>query len=105
MRREAQEAVAINLRRSIWNWIETFPNEFIEVAKGKRRLDGAPERVFDLFYQVNEDAYKRSIMPTLTALLLLCHDRTNHLARNASQKGQGKVNKKVSATSCQFHWY
>ena len=39
MRREAQEAVAINIRRAIWNWIEIFPNEFIEVARGKRRLD------------------------------------------------------------------
>lgn len=99
MRREAQEAVAINLRRAIWNWFEIFPNEFIEVASGKRHLDGAPERVFDLFYQANEDAYKRSIMPTLTALLLLSYDRTNQIARNSPQKGQGKMNKKVSANS------
>ncbi|KAI5118442.1 hypothetical protein M0805_000576 [Coniferiporia weirii] len=80
MKPEAQCAVAIYLRRAIWNWIETFPGEFAESSTGVRRLDGAPERVFDLFVQIKNEQNRKVIWPTLTALLLLSHERLKQLA-------------------------
>lgn len=75
MKPEAQSAVAIFLRRAIWNWIETFPNEFVDMANGHRKLDGAPERVFDLFLQIKNDHNRKIMWPVLTALIILSHDR------------------------------
>lgn len=76
MKPEAQNAVAISLRRAIWSWIETFPAEFAESSTGQRRLDAsAPERVFDLFFQIKTEQNRKIMWPTLTALLLLCYDR------------------------------
>ena len=79
MKPEAQGNVAIYLRRAIWNWIETFPGEFIDISTGARRLDGAPERVFDLFIQIKNEQNRKIIWPTLMMLLVLCYERLRQL--------------------------
>ena len=80
MKPDAQCAVAVCLRRAIWNWIETFPSEFIEMCNGYRKLDGAPERVFDLLTQIENDQNRKILWPTLCALLMLSHERLKQVS-------------------------
>ncbi|KAG8905759.1 Ras GTPase activating protein ira2 [Tulasnella sp. 403] len=75
MKREAQGAVSIALRTAFWNWIEYFPNEFFDIFRGVRRLDGAPERVFDMLHNMTENQSKRAFWPTLAVLLAASPDR------------------------------
>lgn len=99
MKPEAQSAVAIFLRHAVWNWIETFPGEFLEMCKGQRKLDGAPERVFDLFVQIENDQNRRILWPTLCSLLIISHDRMKQIALQFDPHSRGKnlQNKKVRA--------
>lgn len=72
MKRDAQATVALALRAAIWNWITIFSDQFIDVMVVQRRLEGAPERVFDTLFQVMTDAganQRRMLWPTLAALL------------------------------------
>ena len=76
MRRDAQVALCIPLRSAIWNWIERYPEEFNDCLIYQRRLEGAPERVFDLLYGLHETAENRShVWPALAALMCVSRDR------------------------------
>ena len=97
MKRDAQAAVAVSLRRAIWNWMETFPHEYLEVMQGTRKLDGAPERVFDMLFVNTDESNKRTMWPTLTALMMLSHDRSKQLAMSYARE-RTKSLKKVKPT-------
>jgi hypothetical protein len=76
MRQAAQMAIAIPLRVAIWNWIEAFPAEFIDVIRSKGRLEGSPERVFDLLHAMNQSAAaEKELWPTLTILHCITSER------------------------------
>ncbi|KAG2060194.1 hypothetical protein BDR06DRAFT_948277 [Suillus hirtellus] len=75
MKRQAQTAVAIPLRMAIWNWIEMCPQEYNEAVRSRGRLEGAPERVFDLLHSANEPGRERALWPTLTVLACLAAER------------------------------
>ncbi|KAG1752509.1 uncharacterized protein EDB91DRAFT_1102988 [Suillus paluster] len=75
MKRQAQAAVAIPLRMAIWNWIEMCPQEYNEAVRSRGRLEGAPERVFDLLHSANEPGRERALWPTLTVLACLAAER------------------------------
>ncbi|KAG0709913.1 hypothetical protein DFH29DRAFT_1012634 [Suillus ampliporus] len=75
MKRQAQAAVAIPLRMAIWNWIEMCPQEYNEAIRSRGRLEGAPERVFDLLHSANEPGRERALWPTLTVLACLAAER------------------------------
>lgn len=75
MKKEAQYAMASPLRNAIWNWIGNCPTEYNDTLANHRRLEGAPERVFDLLYDLHESANKISVWPALTALLCISSDR------------------------------
>jgi len=80
MKREAQSSIALSLRNAIWNWISGFPDQFGETTIYHRKLEGAPERVFDTLYQMMQDpgsisTNRRIIWPTLTALLATSPER------------------------------
>lgn len=75
MKPEAQLAVAIPLRAAIWNWIDLYPEEFNETLRYHRRMDGAPERVFDILWDSYEMNHKPGIWPTLSALSCISTDR------------------------------
>jgi neurofibromin 1 len=102
MKRDAQAAVAISLRRAIWNWMETFPHEYQEVIEGTRKLDGAPERVFDLLYVSVDEGNKKIMWPMLTALMVLSYDRSKQLAMSYSRE-RTKSSKKVNR-DCASAW-
>ncbi|TDL29911.1 hypothetical protein BD410DRAFT_780416, partial [Rickenella mellea] len=99
MSRDAQAAVAMALRKAIWNWIDNFPNEYNDVVNGSRRLDGAPERLFDLFFQISEAGNKSAIWPAMSLLMVTSHDRLKGIAMMSSPAiGANKANKK----ECQY---
>lgn len=102
MKSEAQAAAVVALRRGIWNWIEMFPNEYNEVVSGTRRLDGAPERLFDILYQISETRNKNAMWPTLNLLMVISHERISQLALNPGRTvGTNKPTKKVLSSG--FH--
>ncbi|CCM02314.1 uncharacterized protein FIBRA_04405 [Fibroporia radiculosa] len=75
MKTDAQAAVAIPLRAAIWNWIDLFPDEFGDNIRYSRRMEGAPERVFDILFDSQEGSQKTVFWPTLTALVCISSER------------------------------
>ena len=76
LKKDAQVPVSIALRTAVWNWIELCPDEFNEALRSHRRLEGAPERVFDLLYDLQESTRdKGGAWPTLAVLLSISHER------------------------------
>ena len=75
MRRDAQVAVAGPLRTAVWNWIEYHQEEFDDAQRHHRRLEGTPERVFDILYQMVDTPHKAAVWPALTILMCISIDR------------------------------
>ncbi|PVG03445.1 hypothetical protein CPB86DRAFT_723065 [Serendipita vermifera] len=80
MKRDAQSSIALSLRNAIWNWISVFPDQFAETVISQRKLEGAPERVFETLFQMMHDSSsqntnRRIIWPTLSALLSISPER------------------------------
>ncbi|KAF8645481.1 hypothetical protein AX16_007766 [Volvariella volvacea WC 439] len=75
MRPEARIAVAAPLRAAIWSWIELFPHEFDESLRVRGKNEGAPERLFDLFYAISGPGTERDFWPTLTVLNCMSSER------------------------------
>ncbi|KAG8981934.1 Ras GTPase activating protein ira2 [Tulasnella sp. 425] len=92
MKREAQGAVSIALRTALWNWIEYFPNEYFDIFKGIRRLEGAPERVFDMLFNMTENQSKRAFWPTLTVLLAASPERLKQATLGVPKPKKQQVN-------------
>ncbi|MBW0469189.1 hypothetical protein O181_008904 [Austropuccinia psidii MF-1] len=75
LKRLAQADIALALRRSIWNWIETYPNEYANLLRSNGRLEGSPEVLFDVAHGLSENGKKRAyIWPMMSMLLALCPD-------------------------------
>ncbi|KAF7432844.1 Ras GTPase activating protein ira2 [Pleurotus ostreatus] len=77
MKPSSHMAISVPLRRALWNWIEVFPNEYNDVIKSRTRLDGAPERVFDLLYTLVTTNTEHIFWPTLAVLNCLSVERMN----------------------------
>lgn len=75
MKSDAQLAIAGPVRTAVWNWIELFPAEFNEAIRLRGGMDGAPERVFDIFYANIQPGSEKVIWPTITALNCITTDR------------------------------
>ena len=76
LKKDAQVPVSIALRTAVWNWIEHCDDEYNDALRSHRRLDGAPERVFDLLYDLQESSRDKSgAWPTLAVLLSISGDR------------------------------
>ncbi|KAH9981838.1 hypothetical protein BJV74DRAFT_778311 [Russula compacta] len=89
MKPEVKVAVAVPLRTAIWNWIGMFPDEYNEAIRMHRRLEGTPERVFDLLWDPSEVASARALWPTLAALAVISSERMR-----TDLKGSSKSNLK-----------
>lgn len=77
MKPSSHVAISVPLRRALWNWIEVFPNEYNDVLKSRTRLDGAPERVFDLLYTLVTTNTEHIFWPTLAVLNCMSVERMN----------------------------
>jgi len=98
MKPEAQMAIAIPLRTAVWNWIDLFPAEFNDAIRSRGRMEGTPERVFDLLYSMNQPGTERGVWPTLIILNCITSERlssdfhVNHFGyAGPSQKPSRKV--------------
>ncbi|GAB5590022.1 Ras GTPase activating protein ira2 [Umbelopsis nana] len=70
-----QLRVAIYLRNAIWNWIELYTVEFVDLCVNSKRTDSGPEILFDMAGAIADNTRKRSILwPLQTMLLVLCPD-------------------------------
>lgn len=84
--------IANAVRQAIWNWIEVLPNEYADLLAGRRSLDGAPERLFDMLYaQTERDNKQRSFWSTLTILLAISPERLKGLEMGGRVKKDRKV--------------
>ncbi|KAL0094126.1 hypothetical protein F4703DRAFT_1816773 [Phycomyces blakesleeanus] len=93
LKKSAQLAIAVILRRAIWGWIETYPSEFINLCRSKKRLDGRPDILFDICNSLADTTRKKAILwPLQTILLALCPDLM--IASSASE-GRGFLAKKT----------
>jgi len=75
LKKDALISLSYNLRAAIWNWIDIFPEEFNEVVRTRGKMEGTPERVFDLFYSMIVPGQEKVFWPTLTILNCLTSDR------------------------------
>jgi hypothetical protein len=100
MKPDVQAAIAIPLRTAVWNWIEIFPSEFNDAIRSRGRMEGAPERVFDLLYQSQAGREKFS-WPALMVLNCISAERissdfqVNHFGSVAGNIGGQKNYRKV----------
>eukprot|EP01114_Cavostelium_apophysatum_P004552 TRINITY_DN1484_c0_g1_i2.p1 TRINITY_DN1484_c0_g1~~TRINITY_DN1484_c0_g1_i2.p1 ORF type:complete len:1402 (-),score=458.43 TRINITY_DN1484_c0_g1_i2:3446-7651(-) len=67
-----QVLLAKVLRKAIWNWIDNYPQEFVQLSKSGHRFGGFPDQLFDTFLEWSNK--HKSIMPLLSMLLVLCPD-------------------------------
>ncbi|KAI0080777.1 hypothetical protein K474DRAFT_1717515 [Panus rudis PR-1116 ss-1] len=91
MRKEAQVALAVPLRSAVWNWIESYPEEFNDLVYSLRKLDGAPERVFDILFALHDNASadKSAVWPALTVLMCISSDRIKSEYETAAPNSRG----------------
>ncbi|KAI0306901.1 hypothetical protein B0F90DRAFT_1915023 [Multifurca ochricompacta] len=90
MKQEVKVAVAVPLRTAIWNWIGMFPDEYNEAIRTHRRLEGTPERVFDLLWDPSEAASARALWPTLAALAVISSERMRTDLKGSSKSSLKK---------------
>ncbi|CAD6915554.1 unnamed protein product [Tilletia controversa] len=97
LKRNAQQTLALVLRRAIWAWIQYHPSEFAQLSASGRRLEGGADVLFDHVNNIAESTRKKvAFWPMMTALLVLCPDAVNHAAIGDSRKGGGSMGKKIA---------
>lgn len=75
LKRSAQSVMAIVLHKAIWNWIEHYPAEFVQLAQSQKRLEGGPEILFDICNNLADNPRRKAVFwPLQTMLLILCPD-------------------------------
>ncbi|RUS29150.1 hypothetical protein BC938DRAFT_480989 [Jimgerdemannia flammicorona] len=93
LKRSAQSVMAIVLHKAIWNWIEHYPAEFVQLAQSQRRLEGGPEILFDICNSLADNPRRKAVFwPLQTMLLILCPDV---LLAAAMAEGRGAQSKKT----------
>lgn len=93
LKKPVQQWIAVALRKAIWNWIESYTAEFMSLCHNKRRLEGSPEILFDIFNSLADTAKKKAVFwPVQTMLLVLCPD----IMFSTSIVGGNAYNKKVN---------
>lgn len=102
MKPEVKVAVAVPLRTAIWNWISMFPEEYNEAIRTHRRLEGTPERVFDLLWDPSEVTSARALWPTLAALAVISSERMRTDLRGSSNSNLKKVRSQPWLTRFSF---
>lgn len=98
MKQEIRVALARPLRVAIWNWIDLFPEEFNDAIRNRGRMEGAPERTFEVLHTMRGGAEK-DLWPTLTLLSCISSEhlsldfQINHFGTGhfSGQKSHGKV--------------
>jgi hypothetical protein len=90
MRRESQLAVATYLRSAVWNSIDLFPHEFNEAIRIRGKMEGAPERVYDLLSSSIPPSQEKIYWPTLSVLLCCTSDKVRSELVNIAPTSLGR---------------
>ncbi|KAJ3230718.1 Ras GTPase activating protein ira2 [Chytriomyces hyalinus] len=74
--KRVQYLTAICARKAFWNWVDTHPEEFIDLHSEQRRVEGSPDSFFLTLYSLCDTTSRRRILfwPTMTILLAMCPD-------------------------------
>lgn len=76
-------AIARVLHKAIWNWIDNFPMEFVDLCKNQQRLAGDPAKLFDIFYGwASSSSKKAAFWPVCTMLLVVIPDILGRATQN-----------------------
>uniref|UniRef100_A0A7M5VE60 Ras-GAP domain-containing protein n=3 Tax=Clytia hemisphaerica TaxID=252671 RepID=A0A7M5VE60_9CNID len=98
LKKYSQQVVLKGLCKSIWNWIETYPEQFCNIYKNPNtQLSELSEKLFQLVENWSENSKKRSISWPLQGLLLLL---SPECIQEAS--GSGEVTKGTTQTKRNF---
>ncbi|KAF3210891.1 Ras GTPase activating protein ira2 [Orbilia oligospora] len=72
VKKQYQQLIAQLLPEAILKWIDTHPQEFVNLHLGQRRLEGGADVLFDITYAMADTVKRRVIFwPMQTTLLLL----------------------------------
>ncbi|KAF7721136.1 Ras GTPase activating protein ira2, partial [Apophysomyces ossiformis] len=75
MKRHGKLLFSRMMRKAIWRWIETYPNQFAEVCASEDRLLGGSEILFDMCSSTADNLRNKAILwPLQTILLVLSPD-------------------------------
>ena len=80
VKRPAQIALAIVLRKSIWTWISVHPGEYEVLIESNRSVEGGPDMLFDILFSLSDISSTSSALrvkayhPLMAMLLVLCPD-------------------------------
>ncbi|KAF9540942.1 Ras GTPase activating protein ira2 [Mortierella hygrophila] len=91
LKRSAQTVMGQVLHKAIWNWIETFPSEFVVLCQTQRRMEGEPHILFDICHSIATDNKRRiHFWPLQTMLLILCPDILLNAMNDDDRSNQSK---------------
>lgn len=94
LKRTAQQNVSFVLRRTIWSWIQYHPDEFSNLFRSTRKLEGGPDVLFDHVHSLTESTKKKLIFwPMMTSLLILCPDIVGKAAIGDGRKSNSVAKK------------
>lgn len=95
-RKPYQNTVAAAMPLLITRWIDRYPQEFVELHRLHKRLDGGSETLFDMTQTSAENGRRRtSLYPLQTSLLFLMPD-VFEVASNLREAKGASIAKKVS---------
>lgn len=98
LKRPAQAALSVVLRRAIWSWIDSFGSEFSALAATGRRLEGGPEMLFDIIFSLSESSKRKTFAwPVMAMLLVCCPDILGKLV--LGEGGKASLSKKVRSNA------
>lgn len=96
LKRIAQQTVGLVLRRTIQAWIQYHPAEYAQLYASNRRLEGGPEILFDVVFNLADSTRRKIVFwPMMTSLLILCPDVVSKIAVDDGRK-TGSLGKKSS---------
>jgi neurofibromin 1 len=101
VKRPAQIAIAIVLRRAIWNWILIHPAEYEALIKSDSKLEGGADALFDVLASMSDFSSSnakrvRVFYPLMAMLLVICPDTFKRAiagdtgSRSKGSSGQAK---------------
>lgn len=95
-RRTCQHAISVVIPLLITRWIDRFPDEFVFLHLGRKRLDASADSLFDMTQRASEsDKRKGLLFPLQTTLLYLLPD-VFEVASNLKEAKSSGIVKKVT---------
>ncbi|KAK4687682.1 neurofibromin 1, partial [Tremellales sp. Uapishka_1] len=101
IKKPVQVALAIILRKAIWNWIQVHPTEYESLVESNRKLEGGAEGLFDILTSMSDVSTSnarrvKAFYPLMAMLLVICPDTLKKTVMGdstSSRKGSGFAKK------------